>query len=101
MRWVRFSIYLFIALMAFVPLFHYLETDSEASASLPSGFRPDLLLTRPAPMASLSRNTQLDRLIVTPYTVKANEDIWSICQRNDMKQFAATIRSSNDLDESP
>jgi murein DD-endopeptidase MepM/ murein hydrolase activator NlpD len=101
MRWVRVSIHLLIALMVLVPFFHYLESDSEASPAIPMGCRPGLLLTDPAPPPALDRIAQLDKLIITQYTVRHGEDIWSICHRFSLKNFAFTIRSSNDLDESP
>ena len=87
--------------MVLVPFCHFLVADSEASPAIPSNFRPGLMLSAPAAAPDLGRIAQLDRLIITRYTLKPYEDIWSICQKNNLKQFAATIRSSNDLDEAP
>jgi murein DD-endopeptidase MepM/ murein hydrolase activator NlpD len=101
MRLMRFAVHTLIALMVLVPFYQYLESPSEASVAIPTGYRPTLLLTAPAPVPSLERNAQIEKLVITPYTVRANEDVWSICQRYNLKPFAATIRSSNDLDEMP
>ena len=50
MRSIRWSIHLLIALMVLVPFYQYLETESEASVAIPTGYRPSLLLTRPVPL---------------------------------------------------
>ncbi len=101
MRWTRLAVHLLIALMVLVPFYHYLETESEASVAIPTAYRSGLLLTNPAPVPALDRIAQLDKLIISDYTVRRGVDIWSICQRFNLKNFAFTIRSSNDLDESP
>jgi murein DD-endopeptidase MepM/ murein hydrolase activator NlpD len=101
MRLVRASLHCLIALMVLVPFYQVLETTSEASVAIPMGYRSGLLLTRPAPLPNLEKNSQLEKLVITPYTVRPYEDIWTICQRQNVKQLVTTIRSSNDLDESP
>src|SRR5436190_1190692 len=101
MRWMRVTVHFLIVLMAVVPLYNYLETESEAAVGIPTGYRSNLLLTSQVPRPVLDRIAQFDQLVITPYVVQPREDIWSICHRYNLKNFAFTIRSSNDLDESP
>jgi murein DD-endopeptidase MepM/ murein hydrolase activator NlpD len=102
MRLLRFSVHFLIGLMVLIPFFSYLESESQASPAIPLGLRPNLLLTaRNMPAPALDRLGQLDKLVIAEYTVRPYEDIWSICQRYGLKDFAYTIRSSNGLDESP
>ena len=54
-----------------------------------------MLTNLPAPIqADLSK---LDQTVISIYTVKPNEDMWSICKKFHSDAFS--IRSSNDLDE--
>jgi murein DD-endopeptidase MepM/ murein hydrolase activator NlpD len=101
MRWIRISVHLLIALLVLVPFYQFLETESEASSTIPMGLRPGLLLTTPAPTPALDKLAKLDRLVIAQYTMRSNEDIWSLCRRFGLKDYATTIRSSNGLDELP
>ena len=99
--WIRFFVHTLIVLMVVVPFFQHLESESEASSAIPTGFRPHLLLTRALPEPAMDQIVKLDRLVVARYTVRPYEDIYTLCQRTGLKQYAYTIRSSNDLDETP
>lgn len=101
MRSLRFTVHALIVLMIVIPFFQYFETESEASSYIPATFKSHLLLTGETSVPALDKLTGLDRLVIANYVVKPYEDIYSICQKFNLKAYAFTIRSSNDLDESP
>lgn len=97
----RLAIHGLLAAMMGAPFLQSVERLLEASPTAPPAFQRDLLLNRPIAPPALDRLAKLDRLVIARYVVRPNEDIWSICRRFGLKDFAFTIRSSNDLDESP
>ncbi len=101
MRPLRFTVHSLIVLMIVVPFFQHFETESEASSHIPTTFKSNLLLSNNIPSPALDQITRLDRLVIAKYVVKPYEDIYSICMKYGLKAYAFTIRSSNDLDESP
>jgi hypothetical protein len=96
MRWVKFSVQSLIALMVLIPFSQYLETESEASAAIPTGYRSHLLLSSVPVRPAYDKLRFLDRTVIVNYTLGLRETIWGIHQK--FKIDEDTIRSSN-MDE--
>jgi murein DD-endopeptidase MepM/ murein hydrolase activator NlpD len=96
MRWVRFSVHILITLMVLVPFSQYLETESEASSAIPTGYRRNLLLSSITPTPAYEKLRFLDRTVITNYVIGPRDTLWGIYQK--FKIDEDTIRSSN-MDE--
>ncbi len=97
MNRIRVFIHVMLGGMLLVPLTYFFQSKSEAAA-VPTTFNPELLLTALPSVPVFDQIHKLDRPVIATYIVKGREDLWSICKRFHVDQFA--IRSSNDLDVS-